>query len=94
MSFDEQDPRSNVMGGRIIVFLRRNLFQVQLDNGQYVTAAMPEKLLPWGRASLEQPPGQWINVKVRLKKFPRMHRIVAASEGGLTGGVIRFFQQS
>ena len=44
---DDQGPATNVMHGRVLLFLRRNYFLVQLC-GRQVVAAMPEHLLAEG----------------------------------------------
>jgi len=76
----------NLRTGKITQFLRRNLFTVELDDGQSVTAVMPSNLLHMAvnfRHGLRTP---FIDVAVELRKAPRMARIVDAHESGLTGG--------
>jgi hypothetical protein len=85
MSIDEeQPPLTRYEHGRVVQFLRRNYFLVALDDRQIV-AAMPERLLPIGAQCRELRPGEWINVKVRLRPRPRMARIVDAYRSCLTG---------
>src|SRR4051812_29428500 len=38
--------RKDVVRGRVIGFLRRNLFTVQIDDGQAITVMMPKRFLP------------------------------------------------
>jgi len=70
--------------GRIIQFLRRNYFLVELRDRQLV-AAMPEHLLAVGAKFKELSPGQSIRVKVRLRRPPRMARITDAHLSVLVG---------
>jgi hypothetical protein len=82
-SEDQRAATSNT-DGRIIQFLRRNYFLVQLRDRQ-VVAAMPEALLPLGAQFKGLAPGESIHVTVRLRKRPRMARIIAARRTSLCG---------
>jgi len=73
--------------GRITQFLRRNLFTVQLHDGQFVTAVMPSNLLHIAVNFRHGLRTRYISVAVELRKPPRMARIVDAMESGLCGGV-------
>jgi hypothetical protein len=81
---DEQPAMTRHMDGTVVQFLRRNYFLVQLRDRQ-VIAAMPERLLPVGAQFKELSPGESIHVKVRLRKPPRMARIVSARRSSLCG---------
>lgn len=72
--------------GRITQFLRRNLFTVQLRDGQSVTAVMPSDLLHVAVNFRHGLLTNYITVAVELRKPPRMARIVDAHESFLTGG--------
>jgi len=75
MSLDNEQPiETTTTRGKIVQFLRRNQFLVQLRAGQ-VVAFMPEKLLPIGRQFTE---GQDIRVTLRLRKSPKMPIIIEA----------------
>jgi hypothetical protein len=77
----------NLRTGKITQFLRRNLFTVELDNGQSVTAVMPSNLLHIAVNYRHGLRTLFIAVAVEIRKPPRMARIVHACESGLTGGV-------
>ena len=81
---DQQPPATDYFNGTIVQFLRRNYFLVRLPHGQ-VVAAMPEKLLPVGVQFKELSPGESIRVKVRLRRPPRMARILSARRTTLCG---------
>jgi len=84
---DKQPARlsSRTQRGRITQFLRRNLFRVQLHDGQEVVAAMPQSLLHVA-ANAQHGLRRWfISVEVELRKPPRISRIVRAEANGLTG---------
>ena len=75
-----------VVNGKITQFLRRNLFTVELSDGQSVTAVMPADLLHIAVNVRHGFRRNFIAVAVELRKPPRMPRIVDAFESGLTGG--------
>ena len=70
--------------GRIIQFLRRNLFKVRLRDGQEVIAAMPSDLLPKAVNFRHDLTHLFIDVELDLRKPPRIHRIIKAKESGLS----------
>lgn len=76
-----------VYHGKITQFLRRNLFTVELDDGQSVTAVMPAELLHLAVNFRHGLRSRYLSVVVELRKPPRMARILDAVEGGLTGWI-------
>jgi hypothetical protein len=73
--------------GKITQFLRRDLFTVQLHDGQSITAVMPSEVIHLAvnfRFGLQSP---YIAVAVELRKSPRMARIVDAGQSWLVGGL-------
>ena len=81
---DEQPAAARYLNGTVVQFLRRNYFLVQLRDRQ-VVAAMPEALLPIGAQFKGLSPGGSIRVSVRLRRPPRMARIVAAYRASVCG---------
>jgi hypothetical protein len=81
---DDQGPATNVMHGRVLLFLRRNYFLVQLC-GRQVVAAMPEHLLAEGAKLKDLRPGEEMRAKVKLRPRPRMARIVSVRTATLCG---------
>jgi hypothetical protein len=73
-----------IQRGKIVQFLRRNLFSVELSDGQTITAAMPSELLHVAANHRHGLRRQFISVSVRLRQAPRMNRIVSARPDGLT----------
>ena len=72
--------------GKITQFLRRNLFTVELSDGQSVTAVMPSDLVHLA-VNFRHGHSHWyLAVAVEVRKRPRLARIVDAHESGLTGG--------
>jgi hypothetical protein len=48
MSNPNADLAGRIRNGRLVAFLRRDLFTVQLDDGVTITAVMPEEWFsPW-----------------------------------------------
>ena len=80
MARTTQPPLSDVTGGTIIQFLRRNLFTVRLRDGQEVTAVMPERLIPFAVENVKfvATRSPCISVEVLLCEPPKMHRIISA----------------
>ena len=72
--------------GKITQFLRRNLFTVELSDGQSVTAVMPSDLLHLAVNFRHGLSHRYIAVAVEIRKRPRLARIVDAVESGLCGG--------
>jgi hypothetical protein len=74
----ENQPATRTRNGQILEFLRRNLFRVRLDDGQEVTATMPENLFHVWTFAEQARHSAPVNVNVRLRKPPRIHRITHA----------------
>ena len=78
MAMDTQPPFDGVVRGDISVFLTVNKFRVELSDGQFVDAVLPdelvEKILP---LYVGPPVTDRIGVLVELRERPAMHRIVA-----------------
>jgi hypothetical protein len=72
--------------GKITQFLRRNLFTVQLSDGQSVTAVMPSSLIHLAVNFRHGLSYRYIAVAVEIRKPPRLARIVDAVESALCGG--------
>jgi hypothetical protein len=89
-SIDEDGVNGNTPGrfqrGKITQFLRRNLFTVELSDGQSVTAAMPSHLIHHAVNFRHGLHHTWLSVAVEVRKPPRLARIVDVSESRLTGG--------
>jgi hypothetical protein len=80
-----EGPR-RVQRGKITQFLRRNLFTVELSDGQSVTAVMPSNLIHLVVNFRHGLSCRYIAVAVEVRKPPRLARIVDAVESGLLGG--------
>jgi hypothetical protein len=81
---DDQGPATNVMHGRVLLFLRRNYFLVGLRDRQ-VVAAMPEHLLATGAMLKDLRPGEQLLATVKLRPRPRMARIMSVRRAVLCG---------
>jgi hypothetical protein len=79
------DLAGRIRSGRLMAFLRRDLFTVQLDDGITITAVMPEELFsvynPNERLTRVNRP----SVKVEMREPPALPRIIHAGPSGFCG---------
>ena len=81
----EAAPAGRIRSGRLMAFLFRDLFSVQLDDGITITAVMPEELF-----SIYDPnvPLNRVNrpsVDVEMREPPALPKIVAARRSSFCG---------
>ena len=83
MALDTQAAFTGAMRGEIRLFLTANKFRVELSDGQFVDAVMPddliEKILPYYSG---EPLVDRIGVSVEFRDPPAMHRITEISGNG------------
>jgi hypothetical protein len=71
--------------GRLMAFLRRDLFTVQLDDGITITAVMPEELFPIYDPSERLTRINRPHVEVEMRDPPALPKIVRAWRSSFCG---------
>ena len=74
-----------VRGGRLMAFLHRNLFRVQLDDGVSIVAVMPDELLPIYNPNVRLTIVNRPSVEVDMREPPALPKIVAARPSSFCG---------
>ncbi len=71
--------------GRLVAFLRRDLFRVQLDDGVEVVAVMPEELFPIYNPNVRLTVVNRPSVEVEMREPPALPKIVRAWPSSFCG---------
>jgi hypothetical protein len=79
------DLAGRIRSGRLMAFLRRDLFTVELDDGITITAVMPEKLFPIYNPNIRLTRVNRPSVKVEMRDPPALPRIIEAGPSGFCG---------
>jgi hypothetical protein len=74
-----------IRSGRLIAFLRRDLFTVQLDDGITITAVMPEELFSIYDPNVRLTCVNYPSVKVEMREPLALPRIIQAGKPGFCG---------
>jgi hypothetical protein len=80
-----EDMAGRIRSGRLIAFLRRDLFTVQLDDGATITAVMSEELFPIYEPNVRLTRVNYPSVKVEMREPPALPRIIEAGKSGFCG---------
>jgi hypothetical protein len=76
---------ARLRSGRLLAFLRRDLFTVQLDDGITITAVMPEELFPIYDPSERLTRANRPSVEVEMRDPPALPKIVRAWRSSFCG---------
>jgi hypothetical protein len=79
------DLAERIRSGRLVAFLHRDLFTVQLDDGITITAVMPEELFSIYDANVPLTRVNYPTVKVEMREPPALPRIIQAGRPGFCG---------
>jgi hypothetical protein len=79
------DLAGRIRNGRLLGFLRRDLFTVELDDGITVTAVMPEELFPVYDPNRRLTRVNRPCVKVEMQEPPALPKIIEAGPSGFCG---------
>jgi hypothetical protein len=79
------DLAGRIRSGRLIAFLRRDLFTVQLDDGMTITAVMPEELFSIYDPNVRLTRVNYPSVKVEMREPPALPKIIQAGKPGFCG---------
>ena len=74
----DKQPNTRIRSGRLKEFLRRDMFDVELDDGITITAVMPEEFFPIYNPNVPLSRYHWITVDVDMRDPPALPKIVAA----------------
>lgn len=79
------DLAGRIRSGRLIAFLRRDLFTVQLDDGITITAVMPEELFSIYDPNVRLTRVNYPSVKVEMREPPALPKIIHAAPSSFCG---------
>jgi hypothetical protein len=83
------NPNADLAGrircGRLIAFLRHDLFTVQLDDGITITAMLPEELFSIYNPNVRLTRINYPTVKVELREPPALPKIIEAVPSSFCG---------
>jgi hypothetical protein len=85
MANPNEDLAGPLRGGRLMAFLRRDLFLVQLDDGVTITAVMPEELFGIYDPNVPLSRVNRPSVEVEMREPPALPKIVAARRSSFCG---------
>jgi hypothetical protein len=71
--------------GRLMEFLRQDLFTVELDDGIAITAVMPEEFFPIYDPNVPLTRFNWLSVEVEMREPPAIPKIVSARKISFCG---------
>jgi hypothetical protein len=74
-----------IRSGRLIAFLRRDLFTVELDDGVTIAAVMPEELFSVYDPNVRLTRVNRPSVKVEMREPPALPKIIRAGSSGFCG---------
>jgi hypothetical protein len=80
-----EDLAGRIRSGRLMAFLRRDLFSVALDDGITITAVMPEELFPLFDASVPLNCVNRPSMEVEMRERPALPRITRVMPSGFCG---------
>ncbi|WP_020475801.1 hypothetical protein [Zavarzinella formosa] len=80
-----EDLAARIRSGRLMAFVRRDLFTVQLDDGITITAVMPEELFPIYDPNVRLTVVNRPSVEVEMRESPALPRIIAARPSSFCG---------
>jgi hypothetical protein len=81
----DADLAGRIRSGRLVGFLRRDLFTVQLDDGLTITAVMPEERFPIYDPNVRLTRVNYPSVQVEMREPPALPRIIQAGKPGFCG---------
>ena len=79
------DLAQRIRSGRLVAFLHRDLFTVELDDGITITAVMPEELFPIYDPNVRLTRLNYPSVKLEMREPPALPRIIRAAKPGFCG---------
>ena len=79
------DLAGRIRSGRLMAFLRRDLFLVQLDDGITITAVMPEELFHIYDPNVRLTRVNRPSVEVEMREPPALPKIVRAWQSSFCG---------
>jgi hypothetical protein len=85
MANPDEDLAGPIRSGRLMAFLRRDLFLVQLDDGVTITAVMPEELLGIYDPNVPLSRVNRPSVEVEMRQPPALPKILAARRSSFCG---------
>jgi hypothetical protein len=80
-----EDLAGRIRSGRLMGFLRRDLFTVELDDGITITAVMADELFSVYNPNVRLTRVNRPSVKVEMREPPALPRIIEAKPSGFCG---------
>ena len=85
MTNPNEELAGRIRSGSLMRFLRRDLFQVQLDDGLTITAVMPEEFFSWYDPNVHYTRVNRPSVEVEMREPPALPKIVRVRSSGFCG---------